>query len=342
MFDFELAFDHLRATGHGEWADVLQRKCVQAVADDSHGLLAVWMATVEKFKQGCATDVTIEHGHVVAGEAAAGKATASGDVTADGAAVTDASRQTSTEDLVADLMKLHPWRKGPVKICGQTINTEWRSDWKWDRVHNFVELRDRLVLDVGCGNGYFGYRMLDAGASMVIGLDPFHLFVMQHELMKRLIGPVPNFVLPVADTVLHRKLKAFDVAFSMGVLYHRTSPIDHLQVLSGSVKRGGQVVLETLVIDDKTETVLVPEGRYAMMRNVWFLPSVSMLRTWMKRTGFENLKVVDVTKTTIEEQRSTEWMRFDSLPDFLDPTDHSKTAEGHPAPLRATIVATVK
>lgn len=239
-------------------------------------------------------------------------------------------------------MQLHPWRKGPLKICGQTIDTEWHSDWKWDRVHESVELRDRLVLDVGCGNGYFGYRMLNAGASMVIGLDPFHLFVMQHELMKKLIGPVPNFVLPVADTVLHRQLKAFDVAFSMGVLYHRTSPIDHLQVLSGSVKRGGQVVLETLVIDDKTETVLVPEGRYAMMRNVWFLPSVSMLQTWMKRTGFENLKVVDITKTSIEEQRSTDWMTFDSLPDFLDPTDHSKTAEGYPAPLRATIVATVK
>lgn len=324
MFDFAPVFQHLHAHGHGPWADQLQEKCETALAQQSHGLLAGWMATVEQFPQGHATDVTIDDGHVVAGEASA----------------------SGSEDHVVNitemLMQLHPWRKGPLKICGQTIDTEWRSDWKWDRIHEAVNLQDRTVLDVGCGNGYFGYRMLNAAASLVVGLDPFHLFVMQHELIKRLIGPVPNFVLPVADTVLNRRLKAFDVAFSMGVLYHRTSPIDHLQVLSGSVKSGGQVVLETLVIDDKSETVLVPQGRYAMMRNVWFLPSVSMLQTWMKRTGFENLKVVDVTKTSVEEQRSTNWMTFDSLPDFLDPTDSSKTAEGYPAPLRATLVATVK
>lgn len=320
MFDFNPAFIHLEANGHRLWAELLRQQCAEALADDAHGLLADWTATVRQFQPGKSTSVTINNGHLVAGD----------------------PNQCTAENLVAQLMKLHPWRKGPLEICGQKIDTEWRSDWKWDRVHEAVELRDRLVLDIGCGNGYFGYRMLNAGASMVIGLDPFHLFVMQHELTKKLIGPVSSFVLPVADTVLHRQLKAFDVAFSMGVLYHRTSPIDHLQVLAGSVKRGGQVVLETLVIDDKAETVLVPERRYAMMRNVWFLPSVSMLKTWMKRTGFEKLNVVDVTATSIEEQRSTKWMTFDSLPQFLNPDDQTRTAEGYPAPLRATITATVR
>lgn len=320
MFDFEPAFKYLEDRGSADWAKKLRSECANALAQTSHGLLSEWVSTVEQFVPGANTTVTINNGHVVAGDA----------------------NQSHCDNLHEQLMSFHPWRKGPLEICGQTINTEWRSDWKWNRACEAVELRDRLVLDVGCGNGYFGYRMLHAGASMVIGLDPFQLFVMQHELMKRLIGPVPNFVLPVADTVLHRKLKAFDVAFSMGVLYHRTSPIDHLHVLSGSVKPGGQVVLETLVIDDASETVLVPDGRYAMMRNVWFLPSVSMLLKWMNRTGFENLKVVDVTPTTVEEQRSTEWMTFDSLSDFLDPNDPTKTIEGYPAPLRATIHATVR
>lgn len=320
MFDFEPAYQRLEQLEASSWGNQLRQECAQALAEKSHGRLADWIKTVNQFQPGSSAIVTVESGHVVAGT----------------------KDQCISEELHGHLMSLHPWRKGPLKICGQTITTEWRSDWKWNRACEAVELRDRLVLDVGCGNGYFGYRMLDAGASMVIGLDPFHLFVMQHELMKRLIGPVPNFVLPVADTVLHRRLKVFDVAFSMGVLYHRTSPIDHLQVLSGSVKQGGQVVLETLVIDDSSETVLVPEGRYAMMRNVWFLPSVPMLLKWMKRTGFENLQVVDVTATTVEEQRSTDWMTFDSLPDFLHPEDPTKTIEGYPAPLRATIHATVR
>nr|WP_169730591.1 DUF1698 domain-containing protein [Carnimonas nigrificans] len=41
-----------------------------------------------------------------------------------------------------------------------------------------------------------------------------------------------------------------------------------------------------------------------------------------------------------DEQRSTEWMTFQSLKDFLDPEDQHKTIEGYPAPRRALLVAT--
>jgi tRNA (mo5U34)-methyltransferase len=49
--------------------------------------------------------------------------------------------------------------------------------------------------------------------------------------------------------------------------------------------------------------------------------------------------MVDISTTSIEEQRSTDWMTFESLEDFLDPNDHSKTIEGHPAPTRAVFLA---
>jgi tRNA (mo5U34)-methyltransferase len=49
--------------------------------------------------------------------------------------------------------------------------------------------------------------------------------------------------------------------------------------------------------------------------------------------------VVDVNVTSTQEQRSTEWMSFHSLENFLDPDDHSKTIEGYPAPRRAIITA---
>jgi tRNA (mo5U34)-methyltransferase len=74
------------------------------------------------------------------------------------------------------------------------------------------------------------------------------------------------------------------------------------------------------------------------MRNVWFLPSVPALELWLRRAGFVDVRCVDVSTTTVEEQRGTEWMRFQSLSDFLDPADHSKTVEGLPAPRRAVIV----
>ena len=85
--------------------------------------------------------------------------------------------------------------------------------------------------------------------------------------------------------------------------------------------------------------VLVPEDRYAQMRNVWFLPSVPALELWLRRAGFSDVKCVDVSITTVAEQRGTEWMKFQSLSDFLDPDDHSKTIEGLPAPMRAVITA---
>ena len=81
------------------------------------------------------------------------------------------------------------------------------------------------------------------------------------------------------------------------------------------------------------------EGRYAKMPNVWFLPSPETLISWLRKQGFVNAKIIDVTATSTEEQRQTDWMTFESLDNFLDPHDKSKTIEGHPAPIRAAVVA---
>ena len=131
----------------------------------------------------------------------------------------------------------------------------------------------------------------------------------------------------------------FDTLFSMGILYHRKSPFDHLQHLHTLLQPGGELVLETLITEGPLGYALVPDGRYAKMRNVWFIPSLSTLEQWLQRIGFKQIRTVDITPTSPQEQRSTEWMTFESLPDFLDPTDPKKTIEGYPAPLRATLLA---
>ncbi len=244
------------------------------------------------------------------------------------------------ELLIKQLKSFHPWRKGPYEIFGIHMDTEWRSDWKWDRLSEHIApLTNRLVLDVGCGNGYHCWRMLGAGAKMVVGVDPLLLNVLQFHLIRKLVGEAPVYVLPVGLEQIPESTRAFDTVFSMGVLYHRRSPIDHLLALKDCLLPGGELVLETLVIDGKKGEVLVPEGRYAKMRNVWFLPSCETLISWMQRCGFINCRVIDVNKTTIEEQRSTEWMNFHSLKDFLDQENPDLTNEGLPAPKRAIILA---
>ncbi len=319
LFAFDRLFEDLTAEGFGDWAATLKRETAAALSSDGHGSLTTWIDAWNKLPDIAADSIRLDQGAVEA----------TGIITDDERAI-----------LRTTLQQFHPWRKGPFRLFDIDIDTEWRSDWKWNRLQNHVELRDRRILDVGCGNGYFGWRMLAAGASLVLGLDPFLLYVMQHEVLRRCLGQaLPNYVLPATDAVIPTRLNAFDVTFSMGVLYHRTSPIDHLKTLHDSLKTGGQLVLETLIVEGEARHVLVPEGRYAKMRNVWFLPTVPMLELWLRRTKFTDIRLVDITVTSTDEQRSTDWMTFESLPDFLDPADDNKSIEGYPAPVRAILTA---
>ena len=174
---------------------------------------------------------------------------------------------------------------------------------------------------------------------MVVGIEPAVLFNLQFAALQCYLQRPDIGLLPIGIEALPPDLGLFDSVFSMGVLYHRRSPIDHLYQLRGLLAPGGELCLETLVIDGRAGQVLVPEGRYARMRNVWFLPSVPELLNWLRRCGFTDARVVDLHPTTVEEQRSTDWMSFESLAEALDPADPRRTVEGLPAPLRAVLVA---
>lgn len=250
---------------------------------------------------------------------------------------------SQTAALLESLKALIPWRKGPIEIFGTKIDTEWKSDAKWDRVVPHIHsLKDRLVLDVGSGNGYYSLRMLGAGARQVIGLDPHLAYVVQFWLLKRYLEDYPVDVLPIGLEQLPSNLVSFDTTFSMGVLYHRRSPIDHLEQLKQTLTPGGQLVLETIIVEGGLGYSLTPQGRYAGMGNVWFVPSIPTVVSWLQKVGFVEIQVVDVSTTSCDEQRCTEWMPFRSLKDSLDPIDPSQTIEGHPAPMRAVIVASKK
>ena len=263
--------------------------------------------------------------------------------------------ESERKQTMALLKQLMPWRKGPFQIGSQIgsqigndesaikIDTEWHSDWKWQRVAPHLgKLEGRRVLDVGGGSGYHGWRMAGAGAETVIIVDPSCLFYHQFMAIRHFVGNADNYrthYIPVPLEALPAHSQLFDTVFSMGVLYHRQSPFEHLQQLRGQLVKGGELVLETLVIEGDANTVLVPHDRYAQMNNVYFLPSVAALIGWLEKVGFSDVRCVDVAVTSTEEQRKTEWMTYHSLADFLDPNDSTKTMEGYPAPMRATLIA---
>jgi len=320
MIDFGRFYQQIATSRLSHWLEVLPVQLGTWQREHQHGQFIKWQKCLDKFPV----------------------------MTPDNIDFKDSVTLTNNESLATgEIKKLEsllrifsPWRKGPFHIHGIHIDTEWRSDWKWERLREHITpLNKRTVLDVGCGSGYHMWRMLGDGAEFTVGIDPSTLFLFQFEAIRRLVGDDQRaHLLPLGIEQLP-KLAAFDTVFSMGVLYHRKSPIDHLQQLKDQLRDGGELVLETLVIDGDENQVLVPMGRYGKMNNVWFLPSVNALILWLEKLGFENVRCVDSTDTTLDEQRQTDWMDFESLKDFLDPHDLSKTVEGHPAPKRAVIIA---
>jgi tRNA (mo5U34)-methyltransferase len=302
------------------WRDTLPEALALAFSPEAHGRIDEWSALLERLPPLTAVDVRYESAIRVRMEPPPGAA--------------------ELEALHQLLLLFKPWRKGPFDIHGVYIDSEWRSDLKWDRLCEAIApLKGRLVLDVGCGNGYHLWRMHGAGARAVLGLDPSLAYVAQFCALRHFISSPAVYLLPFALEAVPQDLQAFDTVFSMGVLYHRRSPFEHLQRLRQCLRSGGELILETLVIEGGADTVLAPEGRYAQMKNVWFIPSCLALEAWLQQCGFRDIRLLDVTATTPEEQRATPWSGEVSLRDFLDPNDTSKTIEGYPAPLRAIILA---
>ncbi|MGZ8160891.1 MAG: tRNA 5-methoxyuridine(34)/uridine 5-oxyacetic acid(34) synthase CmoB, partial [Methylobacter sp.] len=232
MIDYQPLYKTLAdAKAEASWAKILPQQLEQGFDQTKHGNLAQWQALVDSVPELPAALRVLDAGTVQIGDA-------------------DDLTETAKNQLESQLKALHPWRKGPYNLFGIHIDTEWRSDWKWSRVKNHIApLEHRLVLDVGCGNGYHCWRMLGAGAKTVVGIDPMMLNVMQFQLVRKLYGEAPVYVLPMGIEDMPYGLKAFDTVFSMGVLYHRRSPIDHLMELRDCLQSGGELVLETLVID---------------------------------------------------------------------------------------------
>ncbi|MBF0483316.1 MAG: tRNA 5-methoxyuridine(34)/uridine 5-oxyacetic acid(34) synthase CmoB [Candidatus Omnitrophica bacterium] len=238
-----------------------------------------------------------------------------------------------------NLRVLKPWKKGPFNIFGIDIDTEWRSDLKWERLKNHIKpLQNRLVLDVGCGSGYHLWRMEGCGAKLCIGIEPMMISVMQFLVLQKYIQSPSTIVFPLGVDDIPKCNDGFDTIFSMGLLYHRKSPLDHLTQLFELLADKGELVLETLIIEGKKGEVLAPIGRYAQMSNVWFIPSIDTLEYWLVKTGFKNIRVINVSRTTKEEQHLTAWTTQQSLMDYLDPNNPDLTVEGYPAPQRAIFI----
>ena len=304
----------------------LSRMLDEHVFQKKHGHLKQWLSTIDNLPCIKTSHIELDQNTLKIGK--------SSDIS-----------DTQKEQLHSQLKALMPWRKGPYDFFGIFIDTEWRSDWKWQRLAPHIsDLTGKRVLDVGCGSGYHCWRMLGAGAKYVLGIDPTLRFFIQYLSCQKYIQSKQFDFAPVGIEHLPEKMDFFDTTFSMGILYHRRNMQQHLIELRDTLKDGGELIIETLIVDDDYEGlidgVLIPEDRYAAMRNVWNIPTINRLKQELTEAGFTNIQCIEVNTTSLEEQRRTEWIEGYSLQEFLDPKDTSKTREGYPAPKRATLIST--
>jgi tRNA (mo5U34)-methyltransferase len=236
----------------------------------------------------------------------------------------------------ARLMK--PWRKGPFRISKTLIDSEWQSFVKYNLIEPYFDLKGKIVGDIGCNNGYYLFRMLKSNPKKLVGFDPSSLNYMQFMLINHFLkSDIVYEMLGVEHIALYEH--RFDLLFCLGVLYHRSDPIATLKSLYQGLNGGGELILDTFMIDGDSEVALSPKQSYSKIPNVYFIPTIPALKNWCYRAGFEHVEVLAASKTDHNEQRKTEWIDTQSLEDFLDPNDANKTIEGYPAPKRVYIKA---
>jgi tRNA (mo5U34)-methyltransferase len=250
----------------------------------------------------------------------------------------DGLSKEDAEQIEKTARMMLPWRKGPFRINDLLIDSEWQSQIKYNLLEPYFNLKDKIVGDIGCNNGYYLFRMLSQQPKKLVGFDPSALYYSQFQFVDHFIQSNIVYEMLGVEHVEYYEHQ-FDLLFCLGVLYHRSDPVAMLKSLYKGLNKSGELILDTFMIDGEEEVCLTPKERYSKIPNIYFIPTVNALKNWCHRAGFDEVEVLEIKKTDMTEQRKTEWIATQSLEDFLDPDDVTRTVEGYPAPKRVYIKA---
>ena len=241
-----------------------------------------------------------------------------------------------TNNILNEAKKLMPWRKGPFELFDTFIDAEWQSNIKYNLLRPYFSLKDKKVADIGCNNGYYLFRMQEDNPKSLVGFDPSPIYKTQFDFLNHFIKSEIVYELLGVEHLEFYEEK-FDIIFCLGVLYHRSDPVVMLKQLFKGLDKQGEVILDTFYIDGDNEMCLCPKSTYSKIPNIYFVPTIPVLRNWCLRAGFKSFEVLKTSVTQANEQRKTQWIEGESLKDFLNPNDSTKTVEGYPAPARVYV-----
>lgn len=252
----------------------------------------------------------------------------------------DALGEADRKKVYEVLRGLMPWRKGPFTLFGIEIDAEWQSFRKWDRVLPALpDLSGKVIADIGCGNGYYMFRMAHHKPCLVVGFEPYLQHYFTFHTLNSFAGQENLHLELLGVEHIGHFTECFDVIFLMGILYHRASPVEALRDIKKAMRPGGTLIVESQGIPGDEPTALFPEKTYAKVPGTYFVPTAACLRNWLVRTGFQDVEVFCSHPMSSKEQRRTDWMVFESYADFIDSRDPGRTVEGYPAPIRVFLKA---
>ena len=244
--------------------------------------------------------------------------------------------EVDLENIEKTARMMMPWRKGPFDLFGLFIDTEWKSNIKYNLLRPYFDLKDKKVADIGCNNGYYLFRMQEDSPKKLVGFDPSAVFKTQFDFINHFAKTDIVYELLGVEHLPFYEEK-FDFIFCLGVLYHRSDPVNMIKELYKGLQEQGEVILDTFYIEGDEEIALTPKSSYSKIPNIYFVPTIPALKNWCLRAGFNSFEVLETSLTSQDEQRKTDWIEGQSLEDFLDPDDSSKTVEGYPAPRRVYV-----
>lgn len=190
----------------------------------------------------------------------------------------------------------------------------------WDntrKCREYIDYRNKKVLDIASFDGLFSFEAESLGASLVVAADclykSFSNFLFCREVLRSKVMPYYNVSPYDLSSRLDvffdenyddekRNNRRFDIVQHLGLFYHLRDPLRSLSQARSVLVPGGSLLIETDVVLDMDESVMVFNGlpRSARLRDnysVWWAPTLTCLREMLDATMFD---VVEQTVSTIE------------------------------------------
>lgn len=119
--------------------------------------------------------------------------------------------------------------------------SEYQESWlmRWLDPFGPTDFRDKVVLEAGCGKGRHTVVCASWGAKDILALDLGEAVDVAFEHTRAL----PNVHIVQGDILHPPTRRAFDLAFSVGVLHHLPDPHAGFVSLVGKVKAGGKLAI---------------------------------------------------------------------------------------------------